>query len=143
MAAPPLGVTGATGKLGRRIAHRLADAGVDQRLVVRTPARAPSLPRATVAQATYADHDAVRRALTGLDVVLMVSAAESDDRVAEHRAFVDAALEAGGRHLVYTSFLRAAAHPTLLLAPDPPPPAQHIAPSRLSRALLRGNPYPH
>src|SRR4051794_5683316 len=141
MAAPPLGVTGATGKLGRRIAHRLADAGVDQRLVLRTPARAPSLPHATVAQATYADHDAVRRALTGVDVVLMVSAAESDDRVAEHRAFVDAAVEAGVRHLVYTSFLGAAADATFLLARDHHATEQHIAASGLTWTFLRDNLY--
>ena len=72
---PPLGVTGATGNLGGRIARLLAEAGVEQRLVLRDPSRAPELPRTEVVRATYADRDAVRRALDGLDVVLMVSAA--------------------------------------------------------------------
>jgi uncharacterized protein YbjT (DUF2867 family) len=39
----PLGVTGSTGQLGGRIARLLAAAGAEQRLVVRTPARAPLL----------------------------------------------------------------------------------------------------
>lgn len=62
----PLGVTGATGQLGGRVARLLAAAGVEQRLVVREPDRAPSLPGATVAQASYGDRDAVRRALVDL-----------------------------------------------------------------------------
>ena len=47
----PLGITGSTGRLGGRIARLLAAAGSEQRLVVRTPAKAPVLPRATVVQA--------------------------------------------------------------------------------------------
>ena len=49
---PPLGITGSTGLLGRRIARRLAAAGVPQRLVVRDPARAPQLPGSAVAVAS-------------------------------------------------------------------------------------------
>jgi uncharacterized protein YbjT (DUF2867 family) len=94
----PLGVTGSTGQVGGRIARLLAAAGAEQRLVVRTPARAPLLPGTTVAAASYLDRDAVRRALDGLDVVLMVSAAEAENRLEEHRAFVDAAADAGVRH---------------------------------------------
>ena len=105
MAAGVLGVTAATGQLGGRVARLLAAAGAEQRLVVRTPAKAPLLPGATVAAASYLDRDAVRRALDGLDVVLMVSAAEAENRLDEHRAFVDAAAEAGVRHLVYISFV--------------------------------------
>ena len=70
-----LGITGSTGHLGGRIARLLAAEGVPQRLVVRTPAKAPRLPGATVVQASYADGAAVRRALEGVDTVLMVSAA--------------------------------------------------------------------
>jgi NAD(P)H dehydrogenase (quinone) len=39
-----IAVTGATGVVGGRVARRLADLGVAQRLVVRDPARAPDLP---------------------------------------------------------------------------------------------------
>src|SRR4051812_4451066 len=95
MGRSPLGITGATGSLGGRIARLLAADGAAQRLVVRTPSKAPDLPRTTVARATYGDRDAVRRALEGLEVVLMVSAGESEDRVEQHLSFVDAAVEAG------------------------------------------------
>lgn len=49
----PLGITGSTGHLGGRIARRLADRGVGQRLLVRDPSRAPELPDTTVARADF------------------------------------------------------------------------------------------
>lgn len=39
---------------------------------------------------------------------MMVSGAESADRVQQHYTFVDAAAAAGVRHIVYTSFVAAA-----------------------------------
>ena len=72
----PLGVTGSTGHLGGRVARLLAAARQRAAAPGPTPAKAPVLPRATVAQASYADGDAVRRALEGLATVLMVSAGD-------------------------------------------------------------------
>ena len=136
-----LGVTGSTGTLGGRVARLLAAAGVEQRLVVRDPARAPLLPGTTVAEATYLDGDAVRRALDGLEVVLMVSAAESANRLDEHRAFVDAAAAAGVRHLVYISFYGAAPDATFTLARDHHVTEQHIEHSGMVWTFLRDNLY--
>src|SRR5512139_2355931 len=90
-----LGITGATGGLGGRIARRLADRGVAQRLVVRDAAKAPDLPLATVAVAEYGDADAMRTALAGVDTLLLVSATESVDRLDRHFSAVDAAAAAG------------------------------------------------
>ena len=90
----PIGVTGSSGNLGGRIARLLAAEGVDQRLLLRSPAKAPALPRTEVVQASYDDRAAVRRALAGVDVALMVSGSESANRLDEHRSFVDAAAEA-------------------------------------------------
>jgi uncharacterized protein YbjT (DUF2867 family) len=39
-----IAVTGATGQVGGRVARRLSDRGIVQRLVVRDPARAPLVP---------------------------------------------------------------------------------------------------
>ena len=137
----PLGVTGVTGRLGGRVARLLAAAGAEQRLVVRDPSRAPLLPGATVAEASYLDRDAVRRALDGLDVVLMVSAAEAEDRLDEHRAFVDAAADAGVRHLVYISFFGAAPDATFTLARDHHVTEQHIEQSGMAWTHVRDNLY--
>src|SRR5438874_1621501 len=104
-----LAVTGSTGELGGRIANRLAAAGVHQRLLVRDPARAPQLPNTDVAVAAYNDTEAVRRALDGVDLVMMISASEKKERLSEHYSFIDGAVAAGVRHLVYTSFAGASA----------------------------------
>src|SRR5690348_3821362 len=90
-----VGVTGATGRLGGRVARRLAAAGAVQRLLARDPGRAPHLPRTSVVRAEFGDTDAVRAALDGVPTVLMVSASETPDRLARHTAFVDAAVAAG------------------------------------------------
>jgi NAD(P)H dehydrogenase (quinone) len=139
--APPIAVTGATGRLGSRVARRLAAAGVPQRLLVRTPARAPQLPGATAVRAPYGDGAAVREALTGVETVLMVSASESPDRLQEHRAFVDAAAAAGVRHLVYTSFYGAAPDAVFILARDHWATEEHIRASGLVPTFLRDDLY--
>jgi NAD(P)H dehydrogenase (quinone) len=134
-------ITGATGRLGGRVAARLAAAGFPQRLIVRDPARAPQLPGATVAQADYADPAAVRRALDGAGTVLMVSAAETPDRVAQHRTFVDAAAAAGAGHLVYTSFVGAAPDAVFTLVRDHWATEEHIRASGVPFTILRDNLY--
>jgi uncharacterized protein YbjT (DUF2867 family) len=141
MTTTPLGVTGATGRLGGRIARRLADAGLPQQLLVRDPARAPQLPRTTTVAAFYDDGDAVRRALTGLDTVLMVSASEDPDRMGLHRSFVDAAVAAGVRHLVYTSFYGASLGATFTHVHDHAATEQYLRDSGLQWTFLRDNLY--
>jgi NAD(P)H dehydrogenase (quinone) len=136
-----LGVTGSTGNIGGRVARLLSAAGVEQRLVVRSPDKAPSLPGAAVVQAEYRDRAASVRALEGLDVVLMVSGSESEDRVEEHKTFVDAAAEAGVRHLVYTSFFGASPDATFLLVRDHYTTEQHIAASGMAWTFVRDNLY--
>jgi NAD(P)H dehydrogenase (quinone) len=134
-------ISGATGRLGGRIARKLADAGVAQRLLVRDPARAPELPGAELAVAEYGDPASVRAALAGADTVLMVSASESPDRVDRHRAFAGAAAAAGVGHLVYTSFVGAAPDSTFTLARDHWATEEHIKELSLSYTFLRDNLY--
>ena len=134
-------VTGASGRLGGRIARRLAAEGLSLRLVVRDASRAPELPGASVAVAEYGDRDAVRRALDGAETVLMVSASESVDRVDRHRAFIDAAADAGAGHLVYTSFVEAAPDAVFTLARDHWATEQHLRASGLTWTFLRDNLY--
>ncbi len=136
-----LAITGATGRLGGRVARRLAAAGTPQRLLVRDPARAPRLPGATVVPAPYADGRAVRAALEGVTTVLMVSASETADRVDQHRTFVDAAVAAGVGHLVYVSFLGAAPQATFTLARDHWATEEHVRAHGLTATFLRDSLY--
>jgi NAD(P)H dehydrogenase (quinone) len=136
-----IAVTGSTGRLGGRVAARLAAAGAAQRLIVRDPSRAPRLEGAEVLRAAYDDGAAVEAALTGLDPVLMVSAAETPDRVGEHRSFIDAAVRAGVGHLVYVSFVGASAESTFTLARDHAATEDHLRASGLRFTILRDNLY--
>lgn len=136
-----IAVTGCTGRLGGRIARRLAATGTPQLLLARDPSRAPDLPSATVAQASYADSDAVIGALQGIPTVLMVSAAEAPDRLADHFTFVDAAAAAGVQHLVYTSFMAAAPDATFTLARDHWATEERIRDSGMRFTFLRDNLY--
>lgn len=137
----PIAVTGATGHLGGAVAAALAAAGVAQRLVVRSPGRAPTLPAAAVVPATYDDAVAARAALVGVDTVFMVSGAEQPDRLGAHRTFVDAAVAAGVSRIVYTSFFAAAPDATFTLARDHWHTEEHIRASGLRFTFLRDNLY--
>ncbi len=138
---PAVAVTGATGRLGGRVARRLAERGVAQRLLVRSPERAPKLPGASAVRGSYGDHDAVVRGLSGTKTVFMVSASESADRLAQHKAFVDAAAAAGVEQLVYVSFFGAAPDAAFTLARDHFHTEQHIRARGLAYTFLRDNFY--
>jgi NAD(P)H dehydrogenase (quinone) len=139
--SPLLGVTGATGRLGGRVARRLAAVGAAQRLLVRDPSRAPQLPGSVPARASFADLGAVRAALEGVPTVLMVSASETPDRVDQHISFIDAAIAAGVEHLVYISFYGASPTCTFTLARDHYATEEHIRASGLRFTFLRDNLY--
>lgn len=115
MSTPLIAVTGATGKIGGAVAEYLRDAGPTPRLLVRDVSRAP-VWAPDVAAAGYGDRRAATEALTGVDILFMVSAAESEDRLEQHRTFIAAAAQAGVRHVVYTSFIGAAPEATFTLA---------------------------
>ena len=91
-----LAVTGSTGTLGGLVARELAAAGVSQRLLARTPSRAPQLPGATAVPFAYEDRALSIQALQGTKTLRMISATENAvDRLDQHRTFIDAACEVG------------------------------------------------
>lgn len=141
MSTPTLAVTGSTGRLGGRVARRLAATGVPQRLLVRDLSRAPQLPAAAVVGATYDDGDGLRQALTGTATALMVSAAEDEHRRDQHRRFVEAAVAAGVQHVVYTSFYGAAPDATFTHARDHAATEEMLRASGLRWTFLRDNLY--
>lgn len=138
---PRIAVTGSTGHVGGDVARLLADAGYEQKLIVRDTARAPKLPGASAAQAAYSDREPAVAALRGSDVLFMVSGAEAKDRVDQHRTFIDAAAEAGVQHIVYTSFLAADPEATFTLGRDHWATEEHIRASGMNYTLLRDNFY--
>jgi NAD(P)H dehydrogenase (quinone) len=123
-------VTGASGKLGRRVAELL----VDQRrpndliLVSRSPGALADLASrgADVRYGDFAEPESLREAFAGAERMLLVSASDLTVRAEQHQRAINAATEAGVRHIAYTS----------ALSPEPPNPAA-IAPSHYAteRAL--------
>jgi uncharacterized protein YbjT (DUF2867 family) len=138
---PDLAVTGATGVLGGMVARQLSDAGFSQRLLVRDPRRAPRLLEAPAVAVSYGDPVLSRPALEGVKVLFMVSAAEAEDRLQQHYAFVDAAAEAGVQHIVYTSFFGAAPDCTFTLGRDHYATEERIRASGMGFTFLRDNFY--
>jgi uncharacterized protein YbjT (DUF2867 family) len=139
--SPELAVTGSTGYLGGLVARELAAAGSPQRLLVRDPGRAPELAGAVPLVLTYADAVQARAVLQGVKTLFMVSAAEAEDRLQQHYAFVDAAAEAGVRHIVYTSFFGAAPDSVFTLGRDHYATEERIKASGMDYTFLRDNFY--
>jgi NAD(P)H dehydrogenase (quinone) len=112
-----IGLTGATGLVGGLVRDRLDAAGIRTRLIVRSPARLVR-QHPDAATAGYGDALALAPALAGVDTLFMVSAAESADRVAQHRTLIDTAVSAGVQRIVYLSFLGADPQAGFTLARD-------------------------
>ena len=138
---PALAVTGVTGTVGRLTADALADAGVPFRMLARSPERAPHFPDSAVVACSYGDAASARAALEGVQTLFMVSAAENAERLREHETFLEAAAEAGVRHIVYTSFFGAAPDATFTLARDHYATEQRIRQLGIGHTFLRDNLY--
>jgi NAD(P)H dehydrogenase (quinone) len=111
-----IGITGATGHLGRLVVERLkSKVPADQVFALaRNPARAAGLGVA-VREADYDRPDTLGRALGGVDTLLLISANEVGKRAAQHRNVIDAAGRAGVKRIVYTSLLHADTSPLNLV----------------------------
>lgn len=137
-------ITGASGHLGRHVFEHFTDRVDPAQLVagVRTPQRVADLAARGVNVRTldYARPDTIRAALDGADQVLLISSSEVGQRVAQHRAVIDAAVDAGVAHLVYTSILRADTSP-LILANEHRATEAAIRAAGLTATILRNGWY--
>ncbi len=136
-----LAVTGSTGVLGGMVARQLAEAGTAQRLLVRDAGRAPELEGAVPLVCSYADSAQASRVLEGVKLLFMVSGQETEDRLQQHYAFIDAAAAAGVQHVVYTSFYGAAPDATFTLARDHYATEERIKATGMDYTFLRDNLY--
>jgi uncharacterized protein YbjT (DUF2867 family) len=138
---PALAVTGVTGALGGMVSRALAEVGVSQRMLARTPSKAPALPDATVVEFDYADRTACETALSGVETLFFVSGREDEHRLSHHRTVVDAAAAAGVQHVVYTSFVGASPTSTFTLGRDHYATEQFLEASGVAYTFLRDNFY--
>lgn len=137
-------LTGADGRLGTRLAFRLAAAGASQRLLVsgrgvtpRLPDGAP-LPEAEVlAVPTDPGSRGLTSAFADADAVFLVPGAEGSARLARHRSAIDAAVLAGVRHVVYISSVGAGPDAAATAAQDDWWTEEYLRGTDLTWTMLR------
>jgi NAD(P)H dehydrogenase (quinone) len=139
-----IAVTGATGHLGQLVIEALLKTTPASDIVaaVRTPAKAEALAAKgiQVREADYSRPETLTKAFEGVQRVLLISGNEMGQRVAQHKAVIDAAKTANVRLLAYTSLLHADTSP-LMLAPDHVATEQYLQASGLHFTLLRNGWY--
>jgi NAD(P)H dehydrogenase (quinone) len=103
-------VTGATGGLGHAVVESLLQTISPTQLavLVRDPAKAADLQAQGVAvrQGDYSDYSSLTAAFAGVEKLYFVATSSMTDRIGQHENVVRAAVAAGVKHLVYTSFQR-------------------------------------
>ena len=107
-----IAVTGATGHLGRLAIESLLERGVpaDQIVAIaRSAEKARGLADrgVQVRLADYSRPEELAAALQGVDKLLLISASEVGQRLAQHRNILAAARQAGVKLIAYTSILHA------------------------------------
>ena len=104
-----IGITGATGQLGRLVVEKLKErGGSSDSLValVRTPAKAADL-QIEARVFDYAKPETLVESLKGIDHLLLISGSEIGQRIAQHANVIEAAKKANVKWIVYTSLLHA------------------------------------
>ena len=136
-------ITGVTGNIGGAVLRRLANIAEHGHLIglVRDMSRAPQRNGVEIRVANYADAASCENALAGVDVFFMVSASEAEDRVAQHRNVISAAVKAGVKHIVYTSFVGAGPEAIFTLGRDHGLTEEAIRASGMAFTILRDNFY--
>lgn len=137
-------VTGATGQLGRLVIENLLRSVPASQIVaaVRDPAKAADLSArgVSVRRADYTQVESLDAAFAGADKLLLISSSEVGQRVAQHRAVIDAAVRCGVKLFGYTSILHADRSP-LGLAHEHRETESMLKASGLPHVLLRNGWY--
>jgi NAD(P)H dehydrogenase (quinone) len=138
-------VTGATGQLGSLAIDSLLARGIAASDIVAAGRSVEKLePLAGLGVRTvridFTEPASLEAAFAGADSLLLVSASEPGQRVAQHANAIDAARAAGVGHLVYTSAPRADTT-ELVLAPEHKATEELLVASGVPFTILRNNWY--
>lgn len=142
-----IGVTGATGKLGRATLQFLLARGVAPesiRPIARDLAKAHDLvdKKFDVAYGNYTDAALLEAAFSGVDTLLFIStSALGEERLLHHRNVVNAAKGAGVKHIVYTSVIKPAPVACFAASPGHFHTEALIRESGIAHTLFRNNLY--
>ncbi|MET0543452.1 MAG: SDR family oxidoreductase [Variovorax sp.] len=137
-------ITGASGQLGRLVLQELLRTVPARQIVAaaRTPSKLQDFATlgVQVREADYARADTLVTAFAGADRLLLISSSEVGQRAAQHRAAIDAAVQAGVKLIAYTSILFADTSP-LGLAAEHLETEQMLKASGIPFVLLRNGWY--
>ena len=138
--SPKLLVSGANGKLGRLVIERLVATGIPNVVAAsREPDKLPMHKGVEHRRADFDDSASLDAAFRGVDRVLMISSDRIDVpglRIRQHKAAIDAAKQAGVKHLLYTSMLNPSGS-LIPFAPDHLETENAIEASEMSFSILR------
>lgn len=103
-----IGVTGATGQLGRLVIEKLKEKTSANNItaLVRSPHKATDLG-VEVREFDYDQEETLSASLAGIDKLLLISGSEIGQRTRQHANVIEAAKNAGVKLMAYTSLLRA------------------------------------
>jgi NAD(P)H dehydrogenase (quinone) len=136
-----IGNTDASGQVGRRVAERLAERRVPQRLIVPDGVAGPRLPCSETATITDGHLESMRNALAGVDTLFPRTGQVAPGASPPHTTAVDAAIAAGIKRIVYSSFVGASPEAIFTLARDHYATEVHIRSKPVDFTFLRGSAY--
>ncbi len=136
-----IAITGATGQLGRLTIDALKSRAPGATLValVRDSAKAADLG-VEARPFDYHKPATLAPALAGVDVLVLISSSDFNDRAGQHANVIRAAEAAGVGRIVYTSILKGDASP-MILAQDHIATEALMAPSTLTATVARNGWY--
>ena len=110
-----IGVTGATGQLGRHVVDNLKGkvSAISLVALVRNPDKASDLG-IEARTFDYSKPEGLAASLAGIDKLLLISGNVMGQRLPQHLAVIEAAKQAGVKHILYTSILHADKSPFML-----------------------------
>jgi NAD(P)H dehydrogenase (quinone) len=131
-------VTGATGRVGHKVAAILAGTGTRLRLMTRDPAKAEKFPRSEIVQGDFENVASLDAAFEGVRTALVISGSGAPGKRAElHRNAFEAALRARTDHVVYLSLMGASLDSKYPYSRDHYVSEQYLADTGLPHTVLR------
>ena len=134
-------ITGASGQLGRLTAELVLDhvPASEVILTTRRPEALSDLAErgATVRPADFDRSETLAEAFAGGEKLLLISTDDLGRRTAQHRAAIEAARDAGVRHVVYTSYLNPVEENPAVITPSHRETEKALRESGLAWTALR------
>jgi NAD(P)H dehydrogenase (quinone) len=138
-------ITGASGQLGRLTAELVLDRvpATEVILTTRRPEALSDLAArgAQVRQADFDRPETLAETFAGGERFLLISTDDLGHRTAQHRAAIDAAREAGVRHVAYTSYLNPVEENPAVITPSHRETEKALRESGLAWTALRNTFY--